>query len=368
MMSKLSFETYMIRDIARINVGRDLNEKSFSKKETSIYKFPVYSNSVENRGLYGFYDFEEFPGNSLTTVGRGIGLGTSFARDNGFGAIGRLIVLSPINNSFDIHYLAEFINNKLRIFNESGGIPQLPGEAIGKYKVILPPLPEQKAIAGVLSVWDEGIEKITKLIALKEKKFKWLLKTLISDQCSMNNENPGWKKVKLGEVCEIKKGQQLNVVHMTDNGLYYALNGGISASGRTDDWNTEAETISISEGGNSCGYVNFNTEKFWSGGHCYCLMNLKDVVDKQFLYFFLKNGQLRIMTLRVGSGLPNIQKKDLCRFKVEFPSLEVQQQIASTLNTAQKEIDLLKKIAEKYKEQKKGLMQKLLTGEWRVGA
>jgi type I restriction enzyme S subunit len=73
------------------------------------------------------------------------------------------------------------------------------------------------------------------------------------------------------------------------------------------------------------------------------------------------------MALRVGSGLPNIQKKDLLNFTIRFPPLSEQNIIVEILNTARQEIDLLKKQAEAYRKQKRGLMQKLLTGQWRVG-
>lgn len=133
-----------------------------------------------------------------------------------------------------------------------------------------------------------------------------------------------------------------------------------------NDWNTEAGTITISEGGNSCGYVNFNIEKFWSGGHCYALLNLNEAIDSYYLFFYLKMYQVRLMKLRVGSGLPNIQKKDIDKFLITLPSLEEQQQIANTLFTVQQEINLLKQLAENYKKQKRGLMQKMLTGIWRI--
>ena len=74
------------------------------------------------------------------------------------------------------------------------------------------------------------------------------------------------------------------------------------------------------------------------------------------------------MRLRVGSGLPNIQKKDLQNISVTFPPLDQQKQIVETLNSARCEIDLLKSKTEAFREQKRGLMQKLLTGKWRVKA
>jgi type I restriction enzyme S subunit len=73
---------------------------------------------------------------------------------------------------------------------------------------------------------------------------------------------------KLGDICEIRKGEQLNRSTLNDNEYYPVYNGGISASGYTSDWNQIENTIIISEGGNSCGFVNFIKTKFWQGGHC----------------------------------------------------------------------------------------------------
>lgn len=76
----------------------------------------------------------------------------------------------------------------------------LTSETYKKVRIPIPPLPEQKAIADLLSTWDEAIEKTERLIQVKEKRFIWLLRLLISDQCAMNNEKSGWKNVKLGKV------------------------------------------------------------------------------------------------------------------------------------------------------------------------
>ena len=68
------------------------------------------------------------------------------------------------------------------------------------------------------------------------------------------------------------------------------------------------------------------------------------------------------MRLRVGSGLPNIQKSSLEHFKVSYPSFEVQSCIARVLASADKEIELLQKELDQEKQKKKALMQLLLTG------
>ena len=149
------------------------------------------------------------------------------------------------------------------------------------------------------------------------------------------------KKIKLVDICEISKGSQLNRTDMVDDVKYYVQNGGIDISGYTNEYNTEENTISISEGGNSCGYVNYNKEKFWAGGHCYRLINIVDGVYVKYLYHVLKYKQNDIMNLRVGSGLPNIQKKDIEKLKFYLPDFKIQKRIGDLL-------DLVDEIIEKY--------------------
>lgn len=228
--------------------------------------------------------------------------------------------------------------------------------------VLLLSLKDQQKIATTHTTWESTIENTERLIAAREKRFLWLLNRL-TKKGSVKGK---WRKMKLGEVADINKGQQLNVADMVDTGKYYALNGGIEPSGFTNNWNTLENTITISEGGNSCGFVNFNVPKFWCGGHCYALNILISQIEKKYLYHFLKAHERSLMSMRVGSGLPNIQKKDLENFPVIFPPLSEQNIIAETLNTACQEVDLLKKQVDAYHKQKRGLMQKLLTGQWRV--
>ena len=114
---------------------------------------------------------------------------------------------------------------------------------------------------------------------------------------------------------------------MLSNGDYYVLNGGITPSGFTNKFNSKENTISISEGGNSCGYVNYNTVKFWSGGHNYTLTKLD--LESIYLYQRLKALENAIMALRVGSGLPNIQKSRLEEFTVSYPKITEQKKIGA---------------------------------------
>ena len=139
--------------------------------------------------------------------------------------------------------------------------------------------------------------------------------------------------LKLGQVAEVVKGKQVNGTELLEQGDYYVMNGGTLPSGWLYKYNTEANTISISEGGNSCGYVQYNTSPYWSGGHCYSLKILHpQETSDLYLYHFLKWQEENIMALRIGSGLPNIQKKDLLHFPVILPTITQQNKIVLILS------------------------------------
>lgn len=228
-------------------------------------------------------------------------------------------------------------------------------------KIPLPPLDEQKKIAEILSTWDEAINLTINLIENKKQFKTALMQNLLTAKIRFPDFQDEWREVKLGEICEIKKGEQLNKNILSNDVGFPVINGGIEPSGYTQKWNTKENTITISEGGNSCGYINLLKEKFWSGGHCYTLLNLK--IDKNFLYQYLKYKQDDIMKLRVGSGLPNIQKNTIENFYIVEPLLKEQQKIAEVLTAYDDEINLLNLKLENLKKQKQGLMQKLLSGK-----
>ncbi len=169
----------------------------------------------------------------------------------------------------------------------------------------------------------------------------------------------GWEKKSLFDLSDIKKGEQLNRSELTVFGVYPCQNGGINASGYTNKFNTEENTITISEGGNSCGFVNYMTSKFWLGGHCYKLI-LRNNIIKLFLYHLLKFNEENLMKLRVGSGLPNIQLKAIRDFELVICNSQYEQQkIASCLSSLDEVIAAHSQKLDLLKRHKKGLIQNL---------
>ena len=135
------------------------------------------------------------------------------------------------------------------------------------------------------------------------------------------------------------------------------LNGGTEPSGYLEKYNTLENTITISEGGNSCGYVKYNKCKFWCGGHCYSIEN--KMIDNHYLYQLLKFNENKIMRLRIGSGLPNIQKKDLENFELSIHEKNDQHKIAKLLIKFDTKIELEQDLLNLLLNLKKGLMQNM---------
>lgn len=230
--------------------------------------------------------------------------------------------------------------------------PALSMENLRKFKLKVPSIREQTKIASLLNAIDERIATQNKIIEDLKK-----LKSAIYQNLFFHLQGD---KVPLSELAEIIKGQQINGSELSENGKYYVMNGGITPSGYYDNYNTEADTISISEGGNSCGYVQYNSSDFWSGGHCYTLrIKPTALISTPFLFHFLKWKEPDIMALRSGSGLPNIQKKDLSKVCIIVPTLDEQQQLIALLSTFQMKIENEEIFTSNLNKQKQHLLSQM---------
>lgn len=171
--------------------------------------------------------------------------------------------------------------------------------------------------------------KISQCIALYERKLQLnlklyaeLLNQFIPDKNSKSILNKiNWQSISLGKIAHLQKGKQKNRNDISevrnDKETYPVYNGGKEKSGYTDEYNRN-DSIIISEGGNSAGYVNYIAGKFYSGGHNYSIEPQN--IDSSLLYLILLRNQSRIMNLRTGSGLPNIKISSLKSFKIFIPS------------------------------------------------
>lgn len=214
-----------------------------------------------------------------------------------------------------------------------------------------PCLQEQKKIGKMLSLLDERIATQNKIIEDLKK-----LKCAIAERLFKVTNG---EVVALSEVCNIQKGKQVNGDCLSETGTYYVMNGGTEPSGYYEQCNAPADTISISEGGNSCGYIQYNREAFWSGGHCYTLTDIQPNVCNLYLYHYLKSKESAIMKLRIGTGLPNIQKKDLEKFAVLLPPVAKQVRISTFLTAIERKTTNEEILLSHFQEEKQYLLRQM---------
>lgn len=266
---------------------------------------------------------------------------------------------------------------------DTSTIPQINNKHIIPYKICLPPLAEQRKIAEILGVWDEAIEKQSRLIEKLELRKRALMQRLLIGRTRLSGFNTQWQKRRMKDCFE----------HITDtsNACEYlpmtisARLGLISQKDKFDRviaGDSLKKYTHIQKG--DFAYNKGNSNLYEMG----CIYRLKEqdavvpfvyicfrpkqnVIGEFYQHFFINHGldrQLkRIITSGArGDGLLNVDKTDFFELEIVYPPIAEQKAIAEVLTAADNEIATHRKRLEALRLQKRGLMQQLLTGKIRV--
>ena len=336
-----NYETLQLKNTLKIKSGKDQKQVEV---ENGIYNIYGTGGIIGHTNTF-LYDKES------VGIGRKGTIDKPVYFDQPFWTVDTLFY-SEIYEGFIpkyIFYLFQTINWKK--YNTSTGVPSLTSSSIENIEKSFPCYDEQLKVANFLTMIDMRIETQIKIIddynSLKMGIYNWMFKENYADY-------------KLKQLAYIVKGDQINNDQLLSNGSYYMMNGGTSPSGYLDSYNVSENTISISEGGNSCGYVQFNSSPFWSGGHCYTIQNVNSaLIENKYLYHYLKHKEKEIMNLRIGTGLPNIQKKDLENFTIFVPSLLIQRKNLALFEMLDEKICILNEELERLEMQKKYLLRNM---------
>lgn len=178
----IGWEVKKIKELFYVRAGGDLKEQYFSSEKTEIYKYPIYSNTLVDKGLYGFTSLPLFPKDTITIAGRGVGIGHVEYRDTEYDAIVRLNVLILKENlDYFVKYFSYLISHTVHFVNESTGVPQLTAPAIRINYIAFPKDKKiQEYISNQFDLIDKKIlYKKQKIIFLQRLK-KSLMQTLLT--------------------------------------------------------------------------------------------------------------------------------------------------------------------------------------------
>lgn len=384
----VDWEVKKLQEIFDITAGGDLRKDMYSKIKDDIHVYPIYSNGLDNKGLYGYSSNYDYTEEAITVTARGT-IGYAIYRDHKFCAIGRVLVLKPklkINNFF----VSQYINNNIEFTIENTGVPQLTAPKISVYKIPLPPLPEQKAIAKVLSDIDELIESIEKLIHKKKQIKQGAMQELLTGKKRLPGFSGKWEVKRLGELGVTYSGLSGKKKEDFNNGnSYYITFLNVLNNPVIDLKQVEKVRVSKWENQNLVrkGDIFFNTssETPEEVGMCSVLMEDKPNLylnsfcfgyrlydgskcDALYLTSYLRSdlGRKMFSTIAQGSTRYNLSKKEFNNIAIPLPPLPEQKAIAQILSDMDAEIEALEKKLDKYRKIKEGMMEKLLTGQVRL--
>lgn len=283
------------------------------------------------------------------------------------------------NNNVDFLYYL-ITKNKNELIRKACGSTflEISKKDIDNLKFAIPPLPEQEKIADILGTWDEAIEKLSNLIEQKKLLKKGLMQKILTGKTRLNGFTQPWKEVKLGEIL-VERNE-----YTTQNNQVTILTSSRKGIFRQEDY---FDKQVASE--NNIGYKILHkydfTYRAMTDDDVYCFNQLTNedmgAVSPAYSVFYCENvpnllikeilnskcfGH-QLLKISQGGTRKSLKFSALKTLKIYIPSdINEQQVIAVVLSTADDEISLLKQKLEALKEQKKGLMQQLLTGQTRV--
>jgi type I restriction enzyme S subunit len=268
-------------------------------------------------------------------------------------------------------------------------MPRADWSYVAEFPILLPPEPEQQKIAKILSIWDKAIEILEALIAAKQKRKKALIQQLLTSKKRFAGFDGEWKTYVLSDLGNTFNGLTGKDKNDFGFGKPYIPYMNIFKNNRIDT--SYLELVNIDESDNQCkvkyGDIFFTTSSETPDevGMSSVLLNKVDevylnsfcfgfrlekfyILHPEFARYLFRAEHIRklISILAQGATRYNLSKTQLLKIKLQLPCIEEQQKIASVLSSADKEIETHQKQLSALKEQKKGLMQQLLTGKNRV--
>jgi hypothetical protein len=168
--------------------------------------------------------------------------------------------------------------------------------------------------------------------------------------------NPaGFPMVKLGDIVTYKNGKTLSSSEKLEGGEYDVMGGGMTYIGKTNKFNRDGSTISISKSGASAGFVAFHSKKYWAGD-CLTIVPNSKSCDIHYLYYFMKLNSHLTTSTTSGSTIPHCKWDDIKGISITLPPLETQQEIVAKLDQKYRERDEAMKVVKETDSKAKCVM------------
>lgn len=322
-------------------------------------------------GLTGYHTESNVAGPGVIIGRSGAGFGTAFYCESDYWAHNTGLFVRNFKGNhpkYVFHFLDAFDFSK---YNSGGAQPSLNRNFIYPIEIKIPPYPEQESIAQLFDIWDRAIDKTERLIAVKERWYAHLVSSLIAN----GRHHRGHIRDLTTEVSQRNNGPALDrVLSVTNNWGFVLPENQFERRVASSDL-SNYKVVTRGQYAYNPSRINVGSIARLDGWDVGVLSPMYVVfqidqqkVNSDFFFHWLESHEAkqRIRKSAQGSVRETVSFTDLGAISFPLPSLDKQMAVAATLNITRKEIKLLKKQLEIYRKQKRGLMQKLLTGKWHV--
>jgi type I restriction enzyme S subunit len=261
-------------------------------------------------------------------------------------------------------------------YRQEGAVPSINGARVGEIAIDLPPFPEQKRIADILGTWDEALEKLDALITTKERRKDALVQQLLTGQRRLSGYRTKWANVHLKEVA--RESAQRNGTKLDRSRLYAVTKAEGMVPMREQVQGATIDRCKIVE----YGWFAYNPMRINIGSIARWEKRSPVMVSPDYVVFHTDESRLLSDYLNHlrrsahwssfvgGAGNGSVRVRiwfdDLGHLRFQLPPVSEQRAMTDILDTADKELRLLRDQRQAVETQKRGLMQKLLTGKVRV--
>lgn len=240
-------------------------------------------------------------------------------------------------------------------------------KGIGNCSIFLPSLPEQKAIAETLTVFDTHIANLTELIEKKKAIREGALEDLVSGKTRLSGFTDKWKEMQLGKIRKTKRGKrlvrsQLQQEQRVDS--YPVFQNSLEPLGFYNEYSCPAGSVYVIAAGNA-GDIGYSEIAFWAADDCYYYEQSNDI-NQKYLYYYLLFNQKSLSEQTRRTSIPRLSRDILDNLIIQLPKVDEQEAIAQILTDMDNEIHSLEDECDKIKQIREGAMDDLLTGKVRL--
>ena len=298
-----------------------------------------------------------------------------------------LITNPEYDNEF-VFYLLSFFKNILVRYASGSTFLELTKRDFERLVFVVPPLPEQRKIAKILSTWDQAIETIERLIANTQTQKKVLMQKLLSGAVRLSGYSMPWNSCQLGQVGSFAKGRGIRRDQVTDSGVPCVLYGEIYTHyndyirkpfsfidpnmARTSQKIKRGDLLFAGSGetaeeiGKCVAYL--GNEQVYAGSDIIIFSPEREVIDSKFLVYLMNWGPVAARKARFGQGnsVVHISIKHLGKIELFLPDIDEQRAISGLLSEMDEITINLGKQLNRINLEKQSLALQLLTGKRRV--